>query len=448
MNSQIKVFLSTLLFLFGCLIVSLIIAFNVNAQTIDEYEIIEIKSLVSTLNKDNRILYSETLKTDEIDEKHNIVSEPDKIKFYYIADEVKDAKTVLIKENEYYSTSEIINGNTIKKYGRPAFYKDENNIIHYIQDAVISESDWIDVNAVSIRDKVLALFKTPYAIAQTVFYPNASDGVLENSNTNFNTCASADSVAGTNKVDASRTQWFGLDYGKYYVAQSFYNFDVSDIAEVLGKNEITALTFNIYVYSKAGTGSFNLYQNTVSSPTDLVVDDFGNYNTTSLATAKSLDDMTTSAYNTWTGNQDMIDLIDTTTQWLQLALVNTNDYLLGNTAPTDAANFGIRFSEYADTSSDPYLQFTIASSTPPEEEASTTPDLFPCEIPENNDIGIITGCKNIYNGTTSSSTITGVEYFYYDIKFILYLFILSIIFVCLSVINIFLKEKENEKKKK
>lgn len=389
------------------------------AQELDNYEALEIKALANTLNKDNRILYSETQRIDDIDEKHNIVSEPDKIKFYYIADEVKDAKTVLIKENEYYSTSEIINGNTIKKYGRPAFYKDENNIIHYIQDAAISERDWIDINAVSIRDKVLALFKTPYAIAQTVFYPNASDGVLENSNTNFNTCASSANAPSANYIESFRTQWFGLENSRYYVAQSFYNFDVSDIAEVLGENEITALTFNIYVYSKAGTGSFNLYQNTVGSPTDLVVADFGNYNTTPLATAKSLADMTTSAYNTWTGNEDMYNLIATSTQWLQLALVNTNDYLLGNTAPTDGANFGIRFSEYADTSSDPYLQITIASSTP-EEEASNTVSFIGCDNMMFNQKCSIIGYEYANGNLATTTEITTYNF-------------LNFIFLCLEI---------------
>jgi len=410
---------------------------NVKAQ---EIEIIEVNNIKEKLPI---ILYSEDVKVVERDEKGNLIESQNLVRYDYPTD-VKASENVIFKEYEDYSNTVILPNGKLKKYAGTPYYRNSNGDAVLIQTEYTTPTNWEEANKVSL---IKSIFYTPYALAFD-YYAHSSDGLVENSNANFNTCVSASTGSSAYKTNTNTTQWFGVDSGTYYCAQSFYNFDVSDIAEVLGENEITDIDFNLYIYSKAGTGSFNIYQSTQSSPTDLVVGDFGNYNTTALATAKSLTDMTTSAYNVWSGNSSMIGLISSTTQYLSLALVNTNDYLLGNTAPTDGANFGIRFSEYADVSSDPYLTITIASSTPEEEEptATTSVDFFPCEIPENNDIGIITGCKNIYNGTTSSSTITGVEYFYYDVKFILYLFILSIIFVCLSIINIFLKE--NEKKKK
>lgn len=88
---------------------------------------------------------------------------------------------------------------------------------------------------------------------------------------------------------------------------------------------------------------------------------------------------------------------------------------------------------YANTT----LPFTeiCAEEVPP--TATTTSDLFPCEVPENTLIQRITGCKNIY-GTLSTSSPEQVEYFYFDIPMALLIFVYLLIGLGLSIVFIFI----------
>lgn len=61
-----------------------------------------------------------------------------------------------------------------------------------------------------------------------------------------------------------------------------------------------------------------------------------------------------------------------------------------------------------------------------------------CTPPANDDISIITGCKNIYASTTSSSTITGIETFSYYSPAILLLYIFIIILLIAIVFAVWI----------
>jgi hypothetical protein len=59
-------------------------------------------------------------------------------------------------------------------------------------------------------------------------------------------------------------------------------------------------------------------------------------------------------------------------------------------------------------------------------------DIIECEIPENNDISIINGCKNILTNTGTST-----EQIFFEIPAILYFFVFSIILILIIFLFFF-----------
>lgn len=73
----------------------------------------------------------------------------------------------------------------------------------------------------------------------------------------------------------------------------------------------------------------------------------------------------------------------------------------------------------------------------PEPTATTTVDLYPCELPENTVLQRVTGCVNIYDDT-SSTTPVSVLYYYFDFPFLLWIFIFLMIILGLLIIYFYI----------
>lgn len=407
---------------------------NVKAQ---EIEIIEVNNIKEKLPL---VIDSKEVEIKKFDEKtETFIKEDNLIQYSYISDE-KVNKNVIFCDLCDYSSTEIIDDKHIKIYSGTPFYRNSNGETVEIKTEYTKPYLWEEANkkVLSFENYIKSILAVPYAFAES-YYSSGDDGlVCSNGVTDcYNTFSAChDALEGKSRGNNELYLDSSFGGGLYCIDRVFLNFTSSLTGNVASSS--------IYIYGfgkTAGTRNYNVYGSTASNP--VVTTDFDLSDTTAMSTAISQTDFNATGYNMFLLNSSGIANIDVNgTSKFSLREVTSD---VANSQPSDGAYVQVYGSAHTGTDKDPYLIIEISEEEP---TATSSIDFFPCEIPENNDIGIITGCKNIYNDTTSSSTITGVEYFYYDIKFILYLFILSIIFVCLSVINIFLKEKENEKKKK
>jgi hypothetical protein len=427
-----KIFFKTLIILCIISFFFLLIVINVKAQ---EIEIIEVNNIKEKLPL---VIDSKEVEVKKFDEKtKTFIKEDTLIQYSYISDEKVD-KNIIFCDLCDYSSTEIIDKKHVKIYSGTPFYRNSNGETVEIKTEYAKPYIWEEANeqVLSFENYIKNLLSVPYAIAES-YYSSGDDGLFcSNGVTDCYNTFSACQTALQGKSRGNNELYINSSFGGglYCIDRVFLNFTSSLTGNVASSS--------LYVYGfgkTAGTRSYNVYGSTASNP--VVTTDFDLTDTTEMSTAISQSDFNASGYNMFLLNSSGIANIDVDgTSKFSLREVTSD---VANSQPTDAVNVQIYGSAHTGTDKDPFLIIEIEEEEP---TATTSVDFFPCEIPENNDIGIITGCKNIYNGTTSSSTITGVEYFYYDVKFILYLFILSIIFVCLSIINIFLKE--NEKKKK
>jgi len=427
-----KIFFKTLIILCIISFFFLLIVINVKAQ---EIEIIEVNNIKEKLPL---VIESKDVEIKTFDEKtETFIKVDDLVQYSYISD-IKTDKNIIFCELCDYSSVEQLNDKTFKILSGTAFYRNSNGEAVEIVTEYAKPYIWEEANeqVLSFENYIKNLLSVPYAIAES-YYSSGDDGLFCSNGVTDGYTVFADcrnSAQGKSRGNDQLCVQSSYSGDKYYIDKVFLNFTSSLTGNVASSS--------LYVYGfgkTAGTRSYNVYGSTASNP--VVTTDFDLTDTTEMSTAISQSDFNASGYNMFLLNSSGIANIDVDgTSKFSLRDVTSD---VANSQPADVVNVQIYGSAHTGTDKDPFLIIEIEEEEP---TATTSVDFFPCEIPENNDIGIITGCKNIYNGTTSSSTITGVEYFYYDVKFILYLFILSIIFVCLSIINIFLKE--NEKKKK
>ena len=197
-------------------------------------------------------------------------------------------------------------------------------------------------------------------------YSSAGDGAIRNSDSVWATVRGAASGASNDGTSASSGGGCPLTIfadPNYIIDRGFFPFVTSSLG---ADSIVSAATLNIYVVTKTdlSNGNVALIQTTQASVTALSNDDYNNLTLDSPSEgATRLDigtDITTGAYNIWTLNATGLGWIDEVGNTL-LGLREKRD--IDNTTPDANQNdLVVRYSEFADTTSDPYLSVTY---TPP-----------------------------------------------------------------------------------
>jgi len=87
-----------------------------------------------------------------------------------------------------------------------------------------------------------------------------------------------------------------------------------------------------------------------------------------------------------------------------------------------------------------FFQVYVTDEFVLEMEYTLPPDntMLDCQIPANDDISIITGCRNIYGSTTASSTITATEFYKYYSPGLLLFFIFLVLVLIATIFIIWI----------
>lgn len=199
------------------------------------------------------------------------------------------------------------------------------------------------------------------------FYSGGGDGKLRNNNASFATASQATAAASVDNTGSSYV-WFGDSGGTKYIDRAFFPFDTSAIADTDTIDSATFSVWNNKDASNSVTGdnySWNIYGQSQASDTTLAVADYDTYDTTEFSTAKNTATFVAGAtgYYNYTLNASGLAAISKTS-YSKFALINTNDYRLGNTAPTQPQNLYVFFSESAGTTNDPKLVVVHSAAAP------------------------------------------------------------------------------------
>lgn len=424
MNSTLKIFGALILFFFLAFIF-LTLSYNVHAQTIelsddDQAQVEFIKSI------DDRILYSEEITKPIIDEKTlKRTGSQDVVNYTYLGNEV-DKNITFFKDGDNYSNVEVVNSNTIKEYFKPRYFKNNNGQVQEVFTERTSPTIWNTTKIPTTAEKILSLWNVPVCLADSAT-SSLNDETMIDSSTPTTNNSTQDVVACHSYGGAG-----GSNHALFNFTLPSGSGTITDVKLYLYKvgGGTTALQYDLHKIKRTDLSiaqtTWNIYK-TGSNWDTAGATGANDYDSTIIDTGNA-----SQSLNSWTNYVLMGTGADNS---LTLAWEDTVSVMIKpNSYPGDSNYTQWASSEATDSSKHPYLEITFTAEE--EETATTTIDLFPCEIPDNDDIAIITGCKNIYNGTTSSSTITGVEYFYYDIPAILYIFIFSVLTISLYIISL------------
>src|SRR4030042_3953010 len=395
---------------------------------------------------DDLLEYTENTKTKEViyNYKTNIVEQQTFNNLNENIDKRKEDVEFYINSNTRQEYAKIYSGKQYRKIENE-WYKfetattTENNFFMELQKTVPVENFF---------DKMISFFEFKETIAQTAtrsIYSGSGDGrVRYYLSTNWDT--THDGTTGdlsdytSNYAEIETGQVSAT--GKYLISRVFLIFDTSSIPL---NSVIDSATLNVYTtvsdYPDNDSQAYiGLVSTTPSSFSFLINTDYDNCglvdNPVLGAETILQSSFSISAYNVFNLNSTGISWINNN-GYTYLGLREGHD-IEDKVIALNARNYTtIRTSEYAGTDYDPYLWIEYTVEVP----ATTTADMYPCEIPENTLIQRFTGCENIY--TTSTTTPNEIRFFYYDIPLILFLvfFIFSATPVIIILIFIYVRKK-------
>jgi len=408
------------------------IAFNgVNAQEIDNQPFLNKVEEV----KNREILYSKAIQQPIFDGL-DVIDVENKVYFTFKGNE-RASDNIIFKGNNQYSNIEKLNNNQFKVYTTPQFFKEDNGQVREIIDETVSKAVFDQTEIKTTLEKILSILKTPYCLADPI-YATSEDGYIYAQNSNWSTCRSG---AGTNDLNSPwgtgelfATSRYTVSY--FVIVRTFLAFDTSALSGTISSS-------SIYLYGKNTPTIANTSVITKATQGDTLTNgDFTQVEDDVFSNIINYSDFITNGYNIYQLNGSGTSSIDV--DGTSYFAWRNKNFDVDNSTPIETDNEGATDfraypSEETGTSKDPYL-IVIVEEEPEEPETPTVTDFSPCAIPDNNDILAITGCKNIYNSTTSSSTITAVEYFYFEIPAILYFFVFSVFCGALFIIYLIFYE--------
>jgi hypothetical protein len=210
----------------------------------------------------------------------------------------------------------------------------------------------------------------------TSYYSGAGDGPIYDANLNWSTLRNQS----TGNEQSSNTSGNFVRAAKsgatYYLYRGFLPFDTSSIGS---GNVVTAATINLYVQAIVdGISAANSYiavvQTDQASASTLSNDDFNNCgdidNPTEGGDRLDYSSVVDDTYNTWDLNATGLGWVNVTGNTL---LGLRDGYDTTDTTPTGEQRMACRFSEYAGTDYDPYLEVTYSAGGSPSSSESPSP---------------------------------------------------------------------------
>jgi len=404
MNSTLKVF-GLLIVFFTLTLIGLLIGINVHAQELSMEEATEVE-LIKLRASD--IIFSQEKTIGIYDGRLQIGTE-DVIDYAYKENEIDGSNVIF--DNSNYSSVEKIDKNLYRVYSEIKFFRNENGQIQEIIHKRVSKDLWEQSKLQTTAEKISTLLKTPYCLADT-YYPS-SDGYTGNTSQSSYANARNSTPSGVNSDAQAYVESHQHETGLYSITRGYFHFDTSAIPDdyLIGSASLFLYGYN----GKAGTENYNVY---TSTSTSLTTGSWWQIDDTALSTNISATDFNVAGYNEYELNAIGTSTISKT--GTTAFVVRQVEFDVNNASPSANAYrlIAVETSANAGTDKDPYL---IVELIEPEEEepenptASSTADLYPCSIPSNTRIDWITGCKNIYGSSTASTTLTAIEYYYYQI---------------------------------
>lgn len=388
-------------------LIGLLIGLNVNAQTNEEaLQVEQIKLRASDIQ------YSETKIFNVYDNEYNIVGTNEVVDYSYLGNEV-DANLAIFKEGEKYTNIEKVDNQTSKVYTTPRYFKNDNGQVQEIINTRVPKAIWDASTVKTTVEKIEALLKTPYVIAADVYNLSDDAAMISGDNSSWSSTKTGINVAINSSEDtAVHAQWWDGN-GRYYLNRYYLNFDTSGLDGTIATASIKVTGSDTRLGSAYTCSSISMNVATTTAADTITTSDWNKIGSTTLST-----DISCASFNKTGINEFALNATGTASiniGGISKFVILDTVYDLANSAPTGDGGWA----EFKDstTANPPYLEITMEEEEPENPTATTTADFYPCSIPTNSRIDIITGCKNIYNGTTSSSTITAVEFYYYQIPF-------------------------------
>lgn len=357
--------------------------------------------------------------------------------------ELPDEFEIYDLRNSYSRSYVDLTGNTYLKSfaGVPQQYKDEYNNWYWVDYATTTleslNKQLPDNQPLTKWQEFINFFGiyTAYTASST-FYPDEDtestsvDGSIYNSNATWDSLHDASS--GTHQdSSATANMHSGLNAGTYYLRRGLFLFDTSALPD---DATINSATFNI---TPATNGScsdstgINIVNSFPASNTDLVDDDFNNVgdatdNPTTFSTTKNISTFVTDTELNYDLNANGLANISKTAV-SKFGTRDTND--ITDSTPTVFCTWSLNFAEQTGNTKDPNLivYYTEATSSPP--TATTTS--ISGSLPIYNDIGLITGYKEVYDVTYSTSSPKFIE------KWIIHWPAMIIICILLFIVPLF-----------
>jgi hypothetical protein len=318
-------------------------------------------------------------------------------------------------------------------------FKKTNDVWLQVETATTTQEAWFkqyEVNAIGKMKNWLF----PIAMAET-FYPSAGDGVAIINGAVWDTLhdTSASDTAPYTSTD-NFIAGSSLAGGNYDIQRSFFPFNTGSI--ISDGATINSATLNLYLSEEGGTGYSVVVETSQASETSLTTGDYdqcGTIDNPDQGSDQLSLDITLNAYNTWTLNATGRGWIKGTTDASTCGLtagytclgVRTS-YDVLDTAPSSGYKYiWGRYSEYAGTGSDPYLEVDWSEGEPPAEPPTTA-------------YATSTGMfiEKVYYTATSTTLADGTIVINgeYEIPFLIYLLVLSVfsftVFICFLILYI------------
>lgn len=414
MNSTLKVF-GLLIVFFTLTLIGLLIGLNVHAQELSMEEATEVE-LIKLRASD--IKYSEEKQIPILDGIDKIIGYNDVVDYSYLGNEV-DANLAVFENNNRYTNIEKLSNNSFKIYSSPKYFKNDNGQVQEILDERVSKTIWDASTIKTTAEKIEALLKTPYVLADSYF--PSSDGYVGNTNMSSWSAAYSSTPSGVNQDETCYTEAHQHETGYYSITRCYFIFDTSNIAD-----DLNIGTSSLFLYGNsnvAGSEDYNIY---TSSTTALTTGSFFQISNTPLSSNISGSSWNTSGFNEYVLNAVGTSTISKTgtTAFVQRQV----DYDVNNTSPPDNAYrvITMKTSATAGSTYDPYL--IVNTYTSEEEEENPTAvsnEVVPCTPMTNNDLSLISGCAVAVNGisTTTYSYVYHIPFIVWAVLFMIFNFI-------------------------
>jgi len=249
--------------------------------------------------------------------------------------------------------------------GSPQYYQEENGDWYQLDYATTTLDNFEKQMTPTLLDRLK--IQNVLAASPETYYPSAGDGHINADNANWATLRGASSGSATyNESEYVSCVAVVEAAGSYYLNRCFFPFDTSALPD---DADITDVVMSVYSGTSTGDSEYGVFDNNQVANTTLDDGDFDQvgfdlYSDTSTASV---------GYNDYTFNATGLATINVS-GWSNYAVLDyTHDAL--NVAPnaSEGARLkDVRFSEYADTSSDPKLVITYGDEEPPEEPPAGT----------------------------------------------------------------------------